>query len=370
MLQANLILPLAVDGRELLVGLDAIVINAEDLTLGAAGFQIRQFLIPVRRRARFGGIGRRGVRGMFKPIVLRGQRGDVSESVLARVFQKLKTGALVQPRAQPSGDSTLPLHRDKGDLPFFGRTQIVLAHGSFMRRQLLLDPAALISGSARQILLRIGQFIGIETELGFGKFEVIRDSRQIGTALRRWLARGCRRSERTHALRIILDHLLQLGHFLRERKRLAAKRPLLQAHLAQRGGKGLIHLMVGQPLGFPREVQLLRGGSRGSQKLRRFPGPQVHDVVRRGDGVFLRARGFQKGQVGHGIPRGPGERKAQNKHRQDRGRDNQPYPAELADTGSGTMKRIWGSWDHLPIVPSGTAALLFPAPAERVVDLH
>ena len=53
---------------------------------------------------------------------------------------------------------------------------------------------------------------------------------------------------------------------------------MLFAGLAQRCGKGLVDLVIGQPFGLVRKLLLFLADGKGGQCLRNLPGVQVYDV--------------------------------------------------------------------------------------------
>ena len=106
---------------------------------------------------------------------------------------------------------------------------------------------------------------------------------------------------------VLLDDLLKLIDFLRERKRFASQLAMLRLDggLAQRGGEGLIDFVIGEALGIARVLRFFGGNGEGGQSLRRLPGAEIDDGLPGrppSDGVCPAAR---EGQMAHGIAGGP-----------------------------------------------------------------
>ena len=60
-----------------------------------------------------------------------------------------------------------------GWLARVGRLSVVLLHGGFVRRKFLLNPVAFVAALPGQVLLRVGQLVGVEPQLGLGNVQIV-----------------------------------------------------------------------------------------------------------------------------------------------------------------------------------------------------
>ncbi len=207
-LQEHLRGPFAVDRRELLLGLNAIVVDAEDLALGASIFQSRASLELVCRtvcRTWPLGIGLG-----FERIVRGGQGGDILLRFLLRLLDRAVPIALTEPGADAACKrAVLPCRHDSRPGPFPAARLSYCFIGCFVRGQFVLDLRAVIAGGTLEIVLRIGEFVGVEAELGLGDFEVV-SSRPGRRGFRGTGGRLQCSSDALHLRLILHDELLEL----------------------------------------------------------------------------------------------------------------------------------------------------------------
>jgi hypothetical protein len=264
MLQPNLVLPLAVDARELLLGLDTIIVDAEQLALfpsllqagklGCIGFRL------------IGGCSvRAGVGLGFQPIVLRHQACRVRFRLLHGLLNQLRAAALVVPCFQPAGERAVLPRGKHGQLAVACLLSIVLAHGRLVGRKLLLNPGAQVARCPGQIMLRIAQVVLIQVQLRLGDFQIVIAAAVSG------------RRQSVYLGLILLDRLLQLCDLLRKFQGLSGGGEPLSAGLAQRGGKRLVHLVIGQAFGFVCILLFFFAHGEGGERLSNLPGMQVDD---------------------------------------------------------------------------------------------
>ncbi len=127
---------------------------------------------------------------------------------------------------------------------------------------------------------------------------------------------------------ILFDRLLQLRDFLRKFQSFAGGGEALCAGLAQRRGKRLVHLVIGEAFCFVCVLLFFFAHGERCERLRNLPGMQVNDG--RLLGTRLRLLPFEEGKVGHRISRGPGKYKAKHQQARENEKRNKPAPAEHA----------------------------------------
>ena len=135
-----------------------------------------------------------------------GRESDyVGLSLPQGLLDQVVAGALIEPRVHPAGEGALPLCGNGGDWTILGRFGVVVLHFDFMRGKLRLNPGGLIAAGASEILLRVGQQIGVECKLRLGNFQIV--SCRFG---RGGLLVGSPICQTPHLGLIVVDDLLQL----------------------------------------------------------------------------------------------------------------------------------------------------------------
>jgi len=203
-----------------------------------------------------------------------------------------------------------------------------------MRGQFALNLRAVVAGGAVQIELRIGQFICVQSQLRLGNIYIV----LVDSGLCRTFCLACGGTGslgQAIGLRLIVMHeLIELRDLLRERQRLSRELAILclQAFLAQRRGKSLIHFMIGKALGLARVPVLFRADGQRGQSLRRLPGAQIDQDLHASAGARRMCLRSQKRQMLHGVARGEGEDHAQRQHCEQRDKIDKPCFAKEART--------------------------------------
>ena len=146
-------------------------------------------------------------------------------------------------------------------LAFRARLRIRLRHRRLVRGELLLQCFAGVARRARQVLLRIIQFIHVQVQLRLGNLQVFFAPR--------------RRSQAAHLRLVIFRRLLQLRDLSRQRQCFSRRGRVLPTGLPQRRGKRLISLMVSQAFCLMRKLFLFLAHGEGRQRLGNLPGMQV-----------------------------------------------------------------------------------------------
>ncbi len=327
MLQQHLVCPLAVNACELLLGLDAVIVDAEKLALFPSLLQAGELgcfgasLLPA---AMTGGRGSRaGVGLRFEGIVLQGQTGCVRLRLLHGLLDQLITAALAAPRLHAAGKRAILPGRENSHLAVAARLGIRLAHGRLVRRKLLLDPGAHVARCSGQIVLGIVQLILIKVELCLGNFQVV--------SLQHCAAAGVRASNSAPGP----DPLWPSPAVAPPSGKARWLRPWVRGRcsLAWRNdcGKGLVHLVIGQAFGLVRILLLFLADGEGGERLGNLPGVQVDDGrLAGGCQIALRFLAFEERQMGHRVPRGPGKREAHGQQAEQDEKREKPTPAEHA----------------------------------------
>src|SRR5271165_1211029 len=142
-LQKHLVRPLAVNGGELLLRLNPVVINAEKLALLALRSQAGKSRLGIRCCA-----GRsRGYIGLrFQGIVLSGKAGGVRLRLPPCLLNQLVSASLREPGSDASRQCAVSLSRENRDLPLIAELRLVFVGGRLVRSEFLLDFGALIAG--------------------------------------------------------------------------------------------------------------------------------------------------------------------------------------------------------------------------------
>jgi hypothetical protein len=153
MLQKYLRGPVAVNARELVLTLDAIVADAENLAERAPPLQAGEPGGLVQVRSGRGG----GFELVGEVRMLGGESDNVRLSLPQGLLDQLVAGALIEPRVHPAGEGGVPFGGNYGDWTILGRFGVVVLHFDFTRGKLGLNPGGLIAAGASEILLRVGQ---------------------------------------------------------------------------------------------------------------------------------------------------------------------------------------------------------------------
>lgn len=146
-----------------------------------------------------------------------------------------------------------------------------------MSREFALNLSAVVTGDSIEIALRIGELVGVQSQLGFGDLKIV-----TGYGRRAGFRRRLRLGGEAVDLCLVLRHkLLEFGYFLRERQSISGKNPVLRRSvcLAKSCVKSLIHFVIGKSQGIVRELCFLCGNRQRSQSLRRLPGTQIDECL-------------------------------------------------------------------------------------------
>ena len=219
MLQEHLAGPFAIHAGKLLLGLNAVVEDAEKLMLFALVFDVSQAGCAGRRAAYGGWAG--GIGPGLKRVVFSGQIGDLLLCLLNRLLDQQVTVVLREPISYARGERAMLFGGEHGGLAL--RSAVVFPHGGFMRGQFTLKLCAVVAGGARKIELRIGKLVGIQAELAFGNLKIVSaDSRLCRIFWRDGLRAGLGRQADDQVL-VVFDSLLQLRDLLLEGERIAGQ---------------------------------------------------------------------------------------------------------------------------------------------------
>ena len=268
-LQTHLGCPFLIHRRKPLLGLNAVVVDAEQLPPGASCPDPGQAARSIAGKHRSG-----CQRIQLRLHGLADSRNLVRLGLrlLLRLVEQLGPRVLAEPRRQPAGQRSMPRNGNYCGLSGLVSLGVVGLHGRFMGFQFRFDFSALISLRLLQGLRQVGELIAIEIQLRFGDAEV---RVIVGVVIRGARLRSlCGRSEQIHSLLILGHELFELIHFLRERQRIPGEGALLRFEVgfAQRSGKCLVDGMVGEALGLARILFFFGRGGHAGQSLRRGPG--------------------------------------------------------------------------------------------------
>ena len=208
MLQQDLCGPTGVDSCKLLVGLDAVVVDGEELTLFS-------LLGDVGESALVSGclIGWRGggVGFGFESVMLCGESCDIRLSLLLGHLSELVASVLLEPCTDKASESSILLCRDYSDFALLVSLGIVFCHGCFVSGELLLDAGTFVARGASKILLGVVELVLVEAELLFGDLQIA--GTWIGSG---WIGgRGSIWGQVLNLGLIVFDELLQLNDSLR-----------------------------------------------------------------------------------------------------------------------------------------------------------